>query len=256
MKIRQTILYVFLSVGGPSLLNGQMAGNPVGVRGDGEWTVSAIGTYVNQQLGHETAVSRRILLKSTWGVAPWLDVFCTGGGVQVDLNRSEANVGDYKGKYRFGYGLGFNLTLKLEFNAWLWGGGQALRFPSRGSFLEYLNTGGESDCREFEMTYDWREFQGHLGLVFPYRSLRFYVAGVLWAIQRLETKQEYLQFGDFRYFLGEVQGEYRSGAWTGGVFGVEFLLPQRYSICIESLVFNEENYQVMVGICQTGFAEW
>jgi len=256
VKIRKTILYFFLFVGGPSLLNGQMTGNPVGVRGEGEWTVSAIGTYMNQQLGYETVVSRRILLKSTWGVTPWLDVYCTGGGVQVDLNSSEANVVDYKGKYRFGYGLGFNLAVKPEFNVWIWAGAQALRFPSEGSFLEYLDVGGESNYREFEMKYDWREFQGHLGVVFPCRFLRFYTAGVVWAIQRLETKREFLEYGSSRSFLGEVQGEYRSGVWTGGVFGVEFLLPQEYSISVECLLFNEENYQVMVGVCQTGFAKW
>ena len=48
-------------------VNGQMAGSPVGVRGQGEWSVSAEATYVDQGLSSERVISRRLLLKSLWG---------------------------------------------------------------------------------------------------------------------------------------------------------------------------------------------
>ena len=48
----------------PSLLLGQMAGNPIGSRGEGEWTVSVFGNYYDIEQGHERAVSKRAFLKS------------------------------------------------------------------------------------------------------------------------------------------------------------------------------------------------
>jgi len=237
-----------------SLLQAQMVGNPVGVRGTGEWTVSAIGTYMDQQVGSETAISRRILLKSTWGAASWLDLYCIGGMAQLELLTGVINIVDYKSKYRFGYGGGVNITLTpmRESRMEIYLGVQALRFPSEGSFQVV----GKVYTQEFEMKYDWREFQGHVGIVYPYHTLRLYAAGVVWALQRFDTKNEYWNYRNSRNYVGESRGEYRSGVWTGGVVGLELLLPKGYAISCEGLFFNEVNYHIMVGISQTGKFDW
>ena len=62
---------VFISLVFASLLQAQMVGNPAGVKGEGEWTLSATGIYINQRIGNEMAISRRVLLKSIWGLMPW-----------------------------------------------------------------------------------------------------------------------------------------------------------------------------------------
>ena len=159
---------------------------------------------------------------------------------------------DYEGKYRFGYGLGFNVHVPLKGSWTAWAGGQALRFSSEGSYF----TMSDWVTREFAMEYDSREFQGQVGVIYPYRFMRFYIAGVGWAIQRLDTKREYVEYEGSRGYLGEEEGEYRSGLWTGGLVGIEFMLPHRYSISIEFLGFNTSNYQIMVGISQSGMSSW
>jgi len=256
-KLFSTLFLVSVSIF--SSLNAQMAGNPVTVRGEGEWTMSVFGTYLNQQLGSgTTTVSRRVLLKSTWGVTPWLDVYLTGGGTQLEVKVSQEGIESYKDKYRFGFGAGFTLNLVTlpQSGIGFWLGGQVMRFPSQGSFMELFDIETETIYREFVMKYDCREFQGCIGVTVPFRSVRFYAAGVGWAIQRLEKKKEYLEYGDSRTFVGDSEGEYRSGLWTGATLGMEILLPHRYSIGVECLLFNQRNYQIMVGICQTGVTNW
>jgi hypothetical protein len=244
---------------GISPLYGQMAGNPIGSRGEGEWTVSAIGTYMDHRsLGSESAISKRFLLKSSWGLAPCMDVYCLAGGTQVTLKPRDARISDYEGKYRLGYGIGFNLTTSGRSpSAMKWVAGcQALRFASEGSFNENIRVGANTYVREFAMTYDWREIRMNVGMIIPLRSIRIYLAGAGWLVQRLDTKREFLSHGDARSFVGEEEGELRTGLWTGGIGGIEFLLGNQYAITVEALVFNEENYQFMVGICQTGGSRW
>jgi len=253
------ILSILLVMGiGIQYLQGQMAGNPIGSKGRGEWTVSAIGTYVEQQVGSEMAISRRIFVKSNWGLTPWLDLYAIGGGVQVNLKSNSASVSDYSSKYHLGYGIGFNMVLKSPSlsGVWISAGGQALRFSSKGSFTEQFRVETTSYMRDFDMTYDWREARFNVGLIIPTRSVRFYLAGAGWLVQRYDTKREFLTNGDVRSFIGEEDGELRSGLWTGGIAGIEFLLPNRFSITIEGLVFNDRNYQVTIGLCQTGRSTW
>ena len=128
---------------------------------------------------------------------------------------------------------------------WISAGGQALRFSSKGSFTEQFRVETTSYMRDFDMTYDWREARFNVGLIIPTRSVRFYLAGAGWLVQRYDTKREFL-----------TNGELRSGLWTGGIAGIEFLLPNRFSITIEGLVFNDRNYQVTIGLCQTGRSTW
>ena len=234
---------------------GQMAGNPVGSRGDKEWTVGVMGNYFQMEQGDEQSISKRLLAKSDWGLTPWLDVQVMIGAVQLEMRSPRINVEDYHGKFKFAFGLGFQSQIPLGGSVQspsLWFGGQALRFTSKGSYVERT----ELVTREFMMDYDWREFQVHAGMIVPYRFIRFYAAGVGWAVQRLDTKNEYIVYNDIHNYVGEEEGEYRSGIWTAGIIGVEFLLPSRYSIGIEMLYFNSYNYQIMVGLSQSGILTW
>ena len=231
----------------------QMAGNPVGVKGKGAWTISVAGNYMEQQLKSENALSRRLLLKSGWGLTPWLDVHGLVGGVQLEMRTSRAGFVNYKDKYRLAYGLGFNIMLSSpRLPVTFWGGGQAIRFLSEGSFWEY----GPIYDREYRMEYDWREFEGYAGVIIPIKVFRVYVAAVGWAVQRLDKKNEYLGYGGSQSWVGEVEGEYGSGIMTGGLLGIEWLLPQNYSISVEVRAFNRDDFQIMVGIGQTGGTGW
>ena len=236
----------------------QTAGNPVGTQGRNEWTLGAVGVYSDHWLGSERSVSRRILVKSLWGVTDWIDVFALAGGAQMDMKTQETGVQDYKGEYAFAWGGGVNVSLvrHSESRIGVWLAAHALRFPSSGQFQTTLTVEGEPIDRIFEMHYDSREFQAEAGITVPLRFLRVYVAGAVWAVQRMDKKKEYLHYSSFSSFLGEVESEYRSGLWSGGILGIQIDLPLRYTVTVEGLVFNTDNYRVMVGVSQTGILAW
>lgn len=256
MKVKAYIFGILLCIGGAVVpLEAQMAGGPIGSRGEREWTVSAFVNYMHQGIGHEGVTSRRGFVKSNWGLNPWFDAYVLLGGVQVEMHSYDPHVVDYKSEYAFGAGIGFTITVpfsRMEQGAAFWLGGYAMRFPSKGSFMAV----SELITREHAMEYDWREFQGQAGLIISYGSVRMYAAGVGWAVQRLETKKEYIVYEDSQEYIGEVEAEYRSALWTGGLIGLELLFRGGHSISIEFLGFNEENYQIMAAISQTGILKW
>ena len=258
MKAIGLVLAIWLI---PLGLSAQTAGNPVRTVPKGQWTVGLAGNYLNQNMQTSTAVSKRVFVKSMWGVDSWLGVYGMLGAVQLSMNVKQAGVKDYKDRFRFGYGAGvhwhFPIPAQSEYGPGLWGGVQGLKFLSEATFTRPIQFQGGSLNREFAVRYDWGEMLASGGIEFPVRSVRLYFGGAAWAIRRLDTKKEYLVDGTHdKQYLGKAKGEYRSGFWSGGVVGVEITFPQNYSISIEALGFNEENYQIMVGICQTGSPEW
>jgi hypothetical protein len=241
-----------------SAVRAQTAGNPVGTQGRNEWTLSASGVYSDIWLGSERSVSRRLLVKSLWGLTDWFDVFALAGGVQMDMKTQETGVQDYTGQYTFAWGGGVNVSLlhPSRSGIGIWLAAHVLRFPSTGQFQTTLSVEGEPIDRIFDMHYDSREFQAEAGITVPIRFFRVYVAGALWGVQRMDKKKEYLEYSSFSSYLGEVESEYRSGLWSGGILGIQIDLPLRYSVTIEGLIFNTDNYRVMVGVSQTGILAW
>jgi hypothetical protein len=243
---------------GTSLMS-QIAGNPVETKGEGEWTISAAGTYLHQQLGHETVLSNRWLVKSGWGVTDDIDLYGLCGVVKLNMNAGEKNISEYHGEYEFGYGLGFNMILQAitkENNMGIWVGAQALRFPSSGKFIETYQTSSENLFHEYEMQYAWNEVHACLGIIYPYQHFRFYLSGAGYLVQRDDKKTEYILYGADRTYWGEEQDEYRSGLWTGVLVGFDINLSNNYVFSVEGLIFNSSNYQIKIGICQTGGKEW
>ena len=254
MKIQSVILSVFLCVG---MVHAQMIGNPVESTGSGEWTISASGTYMKQYIDMPTAM-KRLFLKSNWGITRWLDLYILGGGIQLELGSTRPEVEDYKDQFRVGYGVGYNITLKPKFLPIfsICIGAQAIRFVSNSYFSEDFFFNNQTYQSIFEMKYDWREVKMHAGLVFPHRMFRFYAAGAVWLVQRIEYKNEYWDTGDSRSFIGKEDGEFNSGFWTGGIVGVDILLPQNFAISVEGLFFNMYDFQIMIGVSQTGGSRW
>ena len=78
----------------------------------------------------------------------------------------------------------------------------------------------------------------------------------MWFVQRLENKKEYWDTGDSKVLLGQQDGEYNTGIWTGGIVGVDLMLPQNFVISVEGLFFNTQDYQIMIGVSQTGGSRW
>jgi hypothetical protein len=240
-------------------LFGQMAGNPSTSQGWKELTIGVNGTYFHQQLAGQMAFSRRILGKVEWGLAKGVDVYLNAGQTQLKLRTHK--VIDYRDKYRFAYGGGFNALLNQaafrQGKIGYWIGAKGLVYPSEGSYYLTHEIGENSLTRQFDMKYNSREYSFHAGILAPFRALRFYAALVAWGIQRKEEKQEYLLgLDEDPIYIGKETATYQSELWTGGLLGLDVVLPQRYVISVEAALFNEENYQVMVGVSQTGFQQW
>jgi len=237
----------------------QMSGNPVEGKGNGEWTVSVCGNYFHQQLATEMAVSKRVLAKSIWGLSPYFDLYGVAGVSQLNMRTDDSGIDDFKGQYEFGYGGGIKLQMQRISSLssiGIWMDIQLLRFKSDGAFMEYLDQAGSSYYRKFQMKYDWRELKGNLGITLPYRSFRVYIAGTGWLLQRLDNKEEYISYGSSESFVGKDNGKYQTGLLKGVTIGVELFLPDQHALSVEALFFSSKDYQIMVGICQTGISDW
>ncbi len=232
----------------------QMLGNPVTAQGKGQWTMGLSGTYLNQQIESTEVFSKRVFVQSRWGVTEALDVFGTLGYAQLKINVKETGTTDYKDKFRFAYGLGFHfLTHPFpENHIAFWASGHAFTFPSKGAFENTFSVLGSPYVRRFEMKYDWGEGVASAGWMIPYRSVMVYAGVAGWGIRRFEEKTEYLLLAEGKSLQGREKGTYQSGVWSGGVAGFRVLLPQNYSVGVECLYFNEQSYQIMAGISQTG----
>ncbi len=244
---------VILVITANGRISAQTAGNPLGVRGQRAWTVSASMNYTEQQMtGHQDAILRRQTAKITRGMLPWLDMYVIGGRTQLFMNNDSKLISDYRDKYRFMYGAGLSAVLKPETvrsPLQIWLDVQGLRFISQGTCDLFMteDLGAVTWKKSFE--YDWREVQCYLGLSYPVRqNIKLYLAASVWALQRLDTQKELWN----ENWTEPQKSTFQSGLWTGGQFGIELLLPKKYSICCEVLAFNRQNFQIMFGICQTG----
>jgi hypothetical protein len=247
MKLRGIMIMIISGLWTAALM-AQMAGNPVETRGKGEWTISASGSYSRFQLPNKTA-ENKFLLKSAWGITPWLDMYAMGGVAKLGMEYSDFT--DYEDKYRLAYGLGFTLSAPEDSTRQsmrLWGGAQLLRFESEGS-IQKVNL---YMIEEHELKYDQREFVFYGGIKMPFHRIRFYAAGIGYVLNRDEKMKVYLVQDDDKVLQKKESGGYQSDLQTGGLAGIEFDLPRRYAVTLEGLFFNETNYQIMIGICQTG----
>jgi len=256
MKIRTILLIVLLSgMFVPAKTQSQSAANPAGSAGSGKWTVVMTGTYSSQKLENLQSLSRRILLKSNWGIFQGIDFYLTGGLVNLEMKRDTVGITNYRDeKYRLAAGCGVRINvLSIKKHGFgIWGGAQFLRFKSEGSFVQPL----EAFNKEYNLTYDWREFEGYAACGVKLSGITFFGGADAWALDRRDTKKQYLVSTSASTYIGEEKGEYKSGVLIGGVFGVEFGIAGNFKMSIEGHYFSNENYMILIGIGQTGVPSW
>ena len=181
-----------------------------------------------------------------------------GGAADLRIEPGNAALTSLKDDFRLAYGLGFNTALDLPFgpNLQFWGGAHAIRYKPQGRFSEELLVGNELYTQKIAMAYDWREIKAFAGVALPMGPARFYVGGAAWWLIRKETQTVTREAESSVAHLGTVEGEYRSGLWSGGVLGVELRLPEGFGLALEALFFNESNVQVYLSLMQTGTSGW
>jgi hypothetical protein len=258
-SIKWAILLVIIL--GASMIQAQMIGIPVGNQGQGQWSLAATGSFMTQLMGSETGYSTRWLVKSTYGIVPWLDLVGMIGAADLRLDSPSENSQDFKSKPGLAVGAGLTLTLKRETETeplGIFAGAHLLRFPSKGQFNQTVS--GEDIIylhREFRFEYDSREALFFGGLSYRLGNFRIYGGGIGWSISRLEKKMQYeYENEENKEFIKEQKNEFQSDMWTGGLAGIEVLWPKTgYRISFECLYYNNENFTLMVGIGQTGVRE-
>jgi hypothetical protein len=261
--------FVLLPLLASGFLSAQTCGNPAGTAGKGLWTMALNGAYQTLDQGSQTTESRRVFFKTQYGLATGLDAYGMVGAVQLTMKNSPSGFSVSKDKYRLAYGAGFsfrtpsgpakpaparrNRKARSSTPLVLFGGGNVIRYPSEATYRKT----GDYWTQEFNLKYDCREASGHAGILLPGKILKFYLGGAVWAIQRMDTKKQKLVALDgSETVLGTKKGKYQSGLWTGGMVGLQYDLPGNYSLSVEGIAFNQEYYQIMVGISQTGIRPW
>jgi hypothetical protein len=230
----------------------QPIGNPILHGGQREFTVSLSGGYVMKNIEELSTTSRRYLLKGTFGLTHWLDIFGRVGAANLEIKIPEEDLSDLKTSYKSAYGGGINLRLlrfakgKLSFFA----AGQAFRFLSQGSLIGELTVEKENWRREIELSYDWREYEGALGAVCDLKKFDIYGGVQATWLNRLETKREYPYSPGGDPFV--TKGEYLSGAMRGFFFGCDLSLPSRFKISCELKGRNRSDGFFSIGISQRG----
>jgi len=255
MKLNTLIVVFCVTLVGT--VNSQIVGNPVGTKGTKEWSVSLNGGYMTHSYDYQT-YSRRLLLKSEWGITPWFDVYFMGGVHDLEISFSRADFTDYKSKIRFCYGAGFDIAFqpKRDLPFGIWSGAQIFKGPAKGDYFENLSFAGTTIIKKYKYEYNWTETKGFLGLIYYGKHFKLYLAKAGWLLQNTTTLRQYSQSGTSWSLETRKEGEDRSTIWSGGVFGLEFDFPGNYTLTFEGLLFNEEDYQLMVGISQTGNPGW
>jgi len=255
MKLNKIIVvFCFTLIG---TVNSQIVGNPVGTKGTKEWSVSLNAGYLAHSYEHQT-YSKRLLLKSEWGITSWLDFYGIGGVHDLEMDFSKTEFTDFKSKMRFTYGVGFDLEFqpKRDLPFSVWSGAQILIGPAKGDYFEYLTFAGTTITTKYELEYTWNETKAFLGLIYYGKLFKMYVAKAGWLLQNTTRLKRYSQSGSTWSLETTREGEDRSSIWSGGIFGLEFDIPGNYSLTFECLLFNEADYQLMIGFSQTGNPGW
>lgn len=237
----------------------QIVGNPVGNKGTKKWSVSINGAYMVQDYITNTRTSsRRLLVKSEWGITPWLDFYALGGAHDLKLDFKKEEFTDFKSKMKICYGAGFDASFrpKSDLPINIWTGAQIFLGPAQGDYFEHISFAGTNIVKKYKLKYNWMESKGFLGLIYCGKLFKLYMAVAGWALQNTSTIDIYNQSGTSWNLEERKEGDDSSGMWTGGMIGLELDLPGNYALTFECLVFNEQDFQLMVGFSQTGTPGW
>ena len=238
---------------------GQIVGNPVGNKGTKKWSVGVSGVYMVQDyLSNTRTISRRFLIKSEWGITPWLDFFALGGGYDLKLDFEKQGFTDFESKFKFCYGAGFDGEFQPtpELPISIWTGAQIFMGPAQGEYFENISFAGTNITKKYKLDYNWMESKIFLGLIYYGKLFKLYMAAAGWSLQNTSTLKIYNQSGASWDLEETREGEDSSGMWTGAMIGLEFDLPSNYALTFECLLFNEQDFQLMVGFSQTGTPGW
>ncbi len=232
----------------------QPAGSPVFSQSHREFTFSFNGGYLRKNIYGVHNDSPRLLVKSLFGLAKFVDVFGEIGFVKLNLTTSGESQFTFKDKYHLAFGGGITLRYlnfkRIRFSLFV--SGRIFRFTSNPSSEKIANISSSEIEQSLEMRYDWREVTFNSGFIkgLGFANIFSGIQGKL--IQRHETKISKFIIAGGVDSENQTFGEYKSGLQISPFWGIDILLPSRFTISLELIAISKTDFNINVGISQTG----
>lgn len=250
MMLCVTMLLASLLAG--SLAQAYTVGNPVAAAGTGKLAVSAEYEFQDRELpGSLPTESKRYLIKASYGVTSWLDLFAKGGVAGLEIPLQGAN---FIGEDRFAWGAGAQAIL-LRVPSWrmeLFSTGQVFSYRTRGQVSQVMTGYPVIWTRQLDTKYVWWEYGGALGVkyrqgfVWPYLGLDVsYVDG-----EKI-TKQHSI-YSDYSQYDGQSSAQFSSDEVIfSGFLGCDVCIPSRYKLSLEVRGNGPDEVSFTIGLSQT-----
>lgn len=247
---------LFLALGLGMLLMSTMAqaytlGNPMCATGEGKLAMSAEYEYQKRKLADSMPTeSIRYLVKASYGLTPWLDMFAKAGAAGLVIPLQEVR---FDGEDKFAWGAGARATL-LRLPIWsaeVFSTAQVFSYRTRGEVDQLVTDSPQTWTRRLNSKYIWWEYGGSLGLrarseaVWPYLGID---------LSYVEGEKTTTQYNVFSY--GTVFGGSSSATFSGkdliltGFGGIDLTLPYRYQLSFELRGSSWEEVSFTIGVSQ------
>jgi hypothetical protein len=234
-----------------SMTQAYTVGNPMSATGVGKLAMSAEYEHHQRELADDmNTESARYLVKASYGLSSWLDIFAKAGGAGLVIPLENVK---FDGDNKFAWGAGARAKL-LQLPVWkaeLFSSAQLFSYRSRGVVNQLVTDAPQSWTRSLSSEYIWWEYGGALGIrarqgfAWPYVGLDLsYVAG----------EKNTTQYNLFSY--GTVFGGESNTSFSGkdiifsGFGGIDLNLPYRYQLSFEVQGSSWEEVSFSIGISQ------
>jgi len=251
VKKRNCINAIGLSLAFAAPLFAQPIGVPIVYEQSGQLMVSATGGLARQDLGDDTYLSERYLLRARYGFAKELDLF---GGIGIARLRVEDDAPRQGPKPTLAYGGGVHLTFLNMPKAHLLGSitGQVFRFVNRERREEPITIGGERWTQIRESKHDWLEYGGALGVILDGTWLDVYGGYEVLVLDLLRTDREEFRRQGEAASPGGARAIHFDATGRRPFLGVDFALPDRLKISLEVRGTSLADGAVFIGLSQRG----
>ncbi len=226
-------------------------GNPMGATGKGKLLVSAEYELQDKKLPVSLSTeSARYLLKASYGLSPWLDVFAKGGiaGLRIPMESVT-----FVGENQFAYGGGARATI-VHLPGWraeIFTSAQLFGYSTEGSVNEQITDASGTWTRRLDSEYVWWEYGGALGVGIRQGAMWPYLGIDICYVEGEETTRRYDVLSEEATYVGKRKVDFSSdGLMLSGFGGIDLALRGRHKLSLEFRGIGLKGFSFTVGISQ------
>lgn len=226
-------------------------GNPAGAAGTGKLHVSAEYEFQNRELpGSLPTESHRYLVKGSYGVTSWLDIFARGGVAGLEIPFQDSR---FVGEDSFAWGIGGRATV-VRFPRWrseIFSTGQVFTYRTRGRVDQQVVNSPETWTRQLNSKYIWWEYGGALGVKTRQGAVSPYFGVDLSYIEGEKITDQYNVFSYGSVYGGKSNTNFSSEDLLLNPFvGLDVNLPLRYKLSAEVRGTSRDEISFSIGLSQ------